>query len=286
MGQSDVSVQEPILQEQQNFPHLLQYSKNIYSQNGEDGILEEILNRIEVTNRWFCEFGAWDGKHLSNTYRLLEEKGWKGVMIEGDKQKYAELNNLSEQYPDSLTSINKFISFRDSGVRIDKILNKTQIPERFGVLSIDVDGSDYFIWRDMKVYRADIVVIEIDSSIAPPTLRMSEIHQEGTSFQAMVNLGKKKGYTPVCHTGNLIFVRDELVDDVNIPEEELTNPQKLFIYNWTDEAKQLNRANQLKPPITENSVRENIHSSIKILKNRGLFSGSKYILDRIKNSFR
>lgn len=69
---------------------LIKYRKNYYSQNGEDGVIEEILKRMGIKQGWFVEFGAWDGKYLSNTYALVE-KGWKGVEIEGDKTKFEKL---------------------------------------------------------------------------------------------------------------------------------------------------------------------------------------------------
>ena len=66
------------------------YSKNVYSQNGEDGIVEELLKRLNITNGWVCEFGAWDGIHLSNTFNLVK-KGFNAVFIEGDVNKYSDL---------------------------------------------------------------------------------------------------------------------------------------------------------------------------------------------------
>ena len=63
------------------------YAKNIYSQNGEDGIIEELLKRLDIKNGWVCEFGAWDGINLSNTFRLVEN-GFNAVFIEGDQNKY------------------------------------------------------------------------------------------------------------------------------------------------------------------------------------------------------
>ena len=73
--------------------NLLNYRYNITSQYGEDGIIEEIFNRILNLEKdfWCCEFGAWDGKLFSNTWNLLNNKHWHGVLIEGDKRKHPEL---------------------------------------------------------------------------------------------------------------------------------------------------------------------------------------------------
>ena len=82
------------------------YSKNKYSQNGEDGVIEELLKRLQIDNGWVCEFGAWDGKHLSNTFKLVE-KGFNAVYIEGDKERYKDLLIQVEKYPNIL--LNSFI---------------------------------------------------------------------------------------------------------------------------------------------------------------------------------
>jgi len=68
------------------------YSRDVYSQNGEDGIIEELLKRLNINNGWVCEFGAWDGIYLSNTFNLVE-KGFNAVFIEGDVNKYNDLLN-------------------------------------------------------------------------------------------------------------------------------------------------------------------------------------------------
>ncbi len=68
-----------------------QYQSNVYSQNGEDGVIEELLKCLEIDNGWVCEFGAQDGKHLSNTFRLIETKRFNGVFIEGDSEKFKDL---------------------------------------------------------------------------------------------------------------------------------------------------------------------------------------------------
>lgn len=71
------------------------FRRNVYSQYGEDGIIERILELIGLSSGMFVEFGTWDGKYLSNTY-LLFERGWSGCYIEGVAERYAELcRNIS-----------------------------------------------------------------------------------------------------------------------------------------------------------------------------------------------
>ena len=63
---------------------LLDYSSDTYSQGGEDGIIAKILSLLPETDGWCVEFGAWDGIHLSNVRKLILEKRYRAVLIEGD----------------------------------------------------------------------------------------------------------------------------------------------------------------------------------------------------------
>ncbi len=77
---------------------LLDFRANTYSQNGEDGVIKEILRRIGLDNdgnRWCVEFGAWDGKHLSNTFLLVESHKWNAIYIEGDAEKFRALQETA-----------------------------------------------------------------------------------------------------------------------------------------------------------------------------------------------
>jgi hypothetical protein len=92
--------------------NLANYKKNIYSQHGEDGILIYILdwlcsNDVPV-GKWCCEFGAWDGKHLSNTFNLVEAFNWSSVYIEGDSVKFKDLLKTATCHP-SIQPINKYV---------------------------------------------------------------------------------------------------------------------------------------------------------------------------------
>ena len=76
--------------------HFNKFYKNYYSHNGEDGIIEEILNRLHfnnLDNLWCCEFGAWDGKYASNTFALVE-KGWNAIYIEGNPVSFLDLKKI------------------------------------------------------------------------------------------------------------------------------------------------------------------------------------------------
>lgn len=194
-------------------PELLRFRRNINSQAGEDGVLAEILRRLGVGKGWFCEFGAWDGKYLSNTYLLLES-GWSGVMIEGDHQRFADLEKMASRFDGRLHPICRYVSPDAGPDSLDSLLGSTPIPENFDVLSIDVDGLDYFIWEAFNKYNPKVVVIEVNSHYPPGVEHLERGDNAHSSFTSMVKLGSRKGYVPVLHTGNVIFVRADLAGKV------------------------------------------------------------------------
>lgn len=206
---------------------MLQYRHNKHSQNGEDGILEQMLRRLPQRTNWVCEFGACDGKRLSNTFHLVESQGYSAVYIECDPSGYTELLKTTKQYP-SITPLQCKIDCDKH--TLDSVLDQTSIPREFDVLSIDIDSYDYQVWESVRHYSPKIVVIEINSDADP--LKEDHIHSEsyqGTAFLPMVRLGIQKGYVLVCHTGNLIFIRKDLFHCLHIPYQ---TPETLFLKNY------------------------------------------------------
>ena len=209
------------------------FKKNIYSQNGEDGILEEVLKKLDIRkNGWCCEFGAWDGKRGSNTFNLVKNFNYKAIYIESDKNKFKDLKNTEAKYT-NIYAINQTVDKdKNSSGSLEKILEKTKIPLDFEILSIDIDSYDLDVWEALENYRPKIVVIEINSSIEPGIIQRHSLKNQGNSFSATVEVGKKKGYILVCHTGNCIFLRDDLKNKINYEENSLNNPDILFDRSW------------------------------------------------------
>lgn len=207
----------------------LQYRRNVYSQNGEDGILQELLHRLGSSSGWVCEFGAWDGKECSNTYSLVRS-GYNAVYIEALSDYYQLLLKTCEDHP-NIHPIHARVE-PEGDSRLDAILSSTDIPHEFEVLSIDIDSCDYQVWKSVVEYSPKIVVIEINSTISP--INSTHIHgdsNEGTAFLPMLTLGQEKGYTLICHTGNLIFLRNDLCDcatDLIIPADECYRSNWIF----------------------------------------------------------
>lgn len=210
---------------------LADFAQNVYSQNGEDGIISEIFNRLSGqvnSKQWCVEFGAWDGIHLSNTARLIRELGYKAVLIEGDSTKVAELRT---NFPDeNVIAIEAFVDFEGAN-SLDNILERTPIPRDFDLLSIDVDGVDYHIFDSLRRFIPKVVCIEFNPTI-PNEVEFIQpkdfSKKQGSSAAAIVKLAKKKNYSLVAATYcNLIFVRDDLRNFVVDEQQSLTvlNPR-------------------------------------------------------------
>jgi len=193
---------------------LKEFSNNVYSLNGEDGILGEIIERLNLgasgNPLWCVEFGAWDGVYLSNTFNLVKNFGWKAVYIEGDPHKFNDLNSLSRKYPQITALQALVVSDEESDSSLDNLLHSLQIPIDFDLLSIDIDSNDLEVWESITSYKPKIVVIEVDSSLGPETVTRYSTSGLTNSFAAALRSGHDLGYTPVCHTGNLIFVRSDI----------------------------------------------------------------------------
>lgn len=197
------------------FAQIKQNRKAFYSQSGEDGVLLWALSKLPNKNGWCCEFGAWDGIHLSNTYVFAKHGDYRVVMIEGDEEKFKDLQKNYVNLNGVL--INAMVGYGEED-SLDHILSQTNIPINFDLLSIDIDGNDYFVWKAMKKYIPSIVIIEINIADKPDVERINNpdapfvLGITGTSAKSMSQLAKEKGYSILAHVGcNMIYVRNELL---------------------------------------------------------------------------
>ncbi|TGU72282.1 FkbM family methyltransferase [Geomonas terrae] len=188
---------------------LLDYKKDVFTQNGEDGIIEAILGAVGTPSRTCCEFGAWDGIHFSNCRRLILD-GWRALMIEGDAGRYQDLVR-NYQGNDSVFCVNRFV---DTGVNsLGSILKEYGI-EELDFLSIDIDGYDYDVLKTLDV-RPRVICIEVNAGHSPEsdTLIDREIAKDnvGQPMPLFVLLAAEMGYQLVCYSGNAFLVRDDLM---------------------------------------------------------------------------
>ncbi|MBU3914982.1 hypothetical protein KKA14_05545 [bacterium] len=199
---------------------LNRFANNVTSQYGEDGILEYILNHAssEIIHT-ACEFGAWDGKFLSNIYTLWHDKGWVAVLIEADLSKYNSLIEKYNQYK-NIHCLNYFVDPKGDN-SLDSIFERNEIEFNIGILSIDIDSLDYFIWKYLDRVTPQIVIIEYNNTIPP----FIDYHDpEGECFlrcsaKALESLGNIKGYKLICCTvTNAIFVKNNVFNRDYFPD--------------------------------------------------------------------
>jgi len=187
---------------------LLDHQASIYSQSGEDGIIDKILETLPDTDRWCVEFGALDGESLSNTRNLIENADYSAVLIEGSKVRFKTLES-NYAHVKNVTALNRFVGF-DAKDNLDHILADTAIPAEFDFLSIDIDGNDYHVWKATTRYTPKVVCIEFNQTIPNEIVFVQAADAavtQGSSLSALVELGKTKGYELVCVAGvNAFFV--------------------------------------------------------------------------------
>ena len=222
--------------------NLNNFSKKIYSQFGEDGILLEILNRLKNKNldKWCVEFGAKDGISYSNTYNLIKHYNYNAVLIEGDKKYFKKLSkNLPQK---NIIKINKFVNFSGPN-NLDEILGSTVIPENFDILSIDIDGCDFYIFESLIKYKPKIVCIEFNHLI-PNSVEFVQKKdfktKQGSSAKSLIKLAGKKDYKLVGSSfSNLFFIDKDyfnLVSEKEVLLEDLIDDHEIknFIFSSYD----------------------------------------------------
>ena len=203
---------------------LNQYERNVYSQAGEDGIIEAIFDVIGTKNRWCVEFGAWDGVHFSNTCRLIREEGWSAVLIEGDEDRCSEIR-ANHPDEDRVYPMHRWVGFDAGKDPIDDILKETPIPQDFDLISIDIDGIDWHVWNSIVDYRPRVVVIEFNPTVPNGVHFVQDRDMslaEGCSIGSLPSLAASKGYELVCvNIRNAFFVVKEEFEKFGIPDNSV-----------------------------------------------------------------
>jgi hypothetical protein len=201
--------------------YLERYGYKVYSQNDEDGIIEEIFNRIGTTDKKFVEFGVQNG--LESNCHFLLHKGWNGLWIDGNKKYFIELIKLFDKpiKNNQLKVINAFITVEN----INKLIEE-RISGEIDLLSIDIDGNDYWIWEAINCIKPRVVVIEYNAKFPPPHEWVMPYNPDhvwdgtdlhGASLKSLEKLGVRLGYQLVGTTMNGVnafFVRNDLTREL------------------------------------------------------------------------
>jgi hypothetical protein len=201
---------------------LTSYEMRVFSQNGEDGVLFEILRRIGSQARRFVEIGAQAAE--SNCIALAVLLGWEGTVVEADPERAEEFRRTH--------SVHGRVVISDSFVTRENV-NEIVGADPLDVFSLDIDGNDYWVWQALDGVAPRVVIVEYNAKLDPkrslvqpydPLWVWQRDDAFGASRSAMVQLGAAKGYQLVhaeTSGANLFFVRDDLVADHFLSADEV-----------------------------------------------------------------
>ena len=232
---------KPILLDNKNNFNINKFGIKIYSQNDEDGIILYIFKHIGIKTKKFVEIGVENGTEC-NTTNLLKNFNWKGIQIEGSKKLYndakIQLKKILEKKKNNLKLLNIFVTKKN----INQVLKKN-CGKEIDLLSVDVDGNDFWIWKAINCVKPRLVIIEYNSffgSNISATIKynskFSWDHRNnksyyGASLKALEKLGKQKKYilVGVDKNGvNAFFVRNDLAKYINLKSKKT---EEIFLDN-------------------------------------------------------
>ena len=193
---------------------------SVFSQFGEDGIIQYLINKIPIKKDRFIEFGVGNYRE-SNTRFLLINNNWSGLIIDSNKSELEEIYKESISWKYDLQALNEYITREN----INDIFEKVGFTGKIGLLSIDIDGNDYWIWDALTIIDPTIVICEYNSIFGNkhaitipyrPDFDRKKAHFSylyfGASIRALCHLAEKKGYAFIGCTNagnNAFFVKKE-----------------------------------------------------------------------------
>jgi hypothetical protein len=193
----------------------------VWSQWGEDGIIEHLLRHVPIDRRIFVEFGV-ESYREANTRFLLSSHNWSGLIIDGSEENIAFVRSDPISWRHDLKAKAAFVTREN----INELISSAGIGGDIGILSVDIDGNDYFVWEAINGISPRIVISEYNAIFGPsaavsvpydPGFYRTKAHCSnlywGCSLAALAHLGEKKGYVLVgCNTNgnNAFFVRRDV----------------------------------------------------------------------------
>lgn len=197
---------------------------SIYSQFNEDGIIQFLINNLDIKNKEFIEIGV-ENFEEANTRFLLQNNCWKGLIIDSLKENINFVKKQTYYWRYQLEAEDVFITKEN----VNNIIKKYDFKQNIGLLSIDIDGNDYWVWDAISSINPDILIIEYNSLFGSEkslTIKYDKNFVRpnrgiykclyGASLKALTNLSEKKGYSLVAvnsNGNNAFYVRNELLNE-------------------------------------------------------------------------
>ena len=213
-------------------PRLDEVGFRAFSQTIEDGILVYLFALVGTDSMRAVEIGSGDGIEC-NTANLVVHHGWSALMVDGDAYQIERGRNMYARRAETWVHPPSLVTAYVTAENIEALLQKHGFHEDVDLLSIDIDGIDYWIWKSIRSIRPRVVVVEFNNIWGPEHAvtvpnnpefhRMRTPEYNGASLAAMVKLGREKGYRFVGANRfgyNAFFVREDLARDL-LPEASL-----------------------------------------------------------------
>jgi len=201
-----------------NYENIHEAEFRVFSQFGDDGILQYLIHHTKPAAEKFIEFGVEDYSE-ANTRFLLMNNNWSGLIMDGDAQAMSVLQNDEIYWRYDLTAVGAFVTREN----VNRLFLDNGFSGEIGLLSIDIDGNDYWIWEAIHAVDPVIVTVEYNSVFGvehavtipyDPSFHRAKAHYSnlywGASLKALCILADRKGYAYVgCNSNgnNAHFVR-------------------------------------------------------------------------------
>ena len=207
----------------QNLNNLDDLSLSVFSQFNEDAIIQFLVKNLNIKNESFVEFGV-ENYEEANTRLLLEKDNWSGLVIDSSENNINYIKSQNYFWRHNLTALSHFISAEN----INEILKENNLKGEIGVLYIDTDGNDFWIWKEISQIKPVILVIEYNAKLGSEKSLSIKYNSNfrrassgldkliyGASLKALEKISEEKGYSLVCtnkNGNNAFFVRDDYLN--------------------------------------------------------------------------
>ncbi|MCC7466168.1 MAG: hypothetical protein IT261_07870 [Saprospiraceae bacterium] len=199
----------------------------VFSQWNDDGIIQFLVQYLDIKLHTFVEFGVEDYKE-ANTRYLLQNNNWTGLVLDGSAKNVQKIREDRIYWQHELTAREAFVTAEN----INELLSASGMTGEIGLLHIDIDGNDYWVWKAIQVADPVLVIMEYNSVFGPenawtvpydPSFYRTDYHHSnlcyGASLTALCDLANEKGYAFVgsnSHGNNAYFVRKDKLRDLRV----------------------------------------------------------------------
>jgi hypothetical protein len=239
---------QQLVRQRTGLPSFADVEFRYYSQNGEDGILHYIFSLISTTNRRVVEICAGDGVEC-NAANLLVHHGWRGLLFDGDAAEVARGNEFYRACRSTFVAPPTFVHAWITAENVNQLVSGNGFAGPVDLLSLDIDGNDYWVWKALDCIEPRVVVVEFNTLGGPDHAEAMSYDRDyrldlsappyrcGASLPAFVKLARAKGFRLVGLQSlgfNAFFVRNGVGEDL-LPER---SPRECFEQNdrlraWT-----------------------------------------------------